>query len=83
MDAYAPELLDLGLSVMIGKGERNDEVVSSIIKNGAMYLGATGGAGALLAKAIKEQEILAYEDLGAEALRKLRVEDFPAIVLVK
>lgn len=83
MDAYAPELLDLGLSVMIGKGERNDEVVSSIRKNGAMYLGATGGAGALLAKAIKEQEILAYEDLGAEALRKLRVENFPAIVLVK
>ena len=83
MDAYAPRLLDLGLSVMIGKGERSDEVVASTKKNGAVYLGATGGAGALLAKAIKAQEVLAYEDLGAEALRKLYVEDFPAIVLIK
>ena len=83
MDAYAPELLDLGLSVMIGKGERSDKVVSSIRKNGAMYLGATGGAGALLAKSVKSQEILAYDDLGAEALRKLYVENFPAIVLIK
>lgn len=83
MDSYAPELLELGLSVMIGKGERNDEVVSSIRKNGAMYLGATGGAGALLAKSVKSQEILAYDDLGAEALRKLYVENFPAIVLIK
>lgn len=83
MDAYAPRLLDLGLSVMIGKGERSDEVVASTKKNGAVYLGATGGAGALLSKAIKAQEVLAYEDLGAEALRKLYVEDFPAIVLIK
>ncbi|MBQ7039882.1 MAG: Fe-S-containing hydro-lyase [Clostridia bacterium] len=83
MDAYAPRLLDLGLSVMIGKGERNDEVIASTRKNGAMYLGATGGAGALLAKSIKAQEIIAYDDLGAEALRKLYVEDFPAIVLIK
>ncbi len=83
MDAYAPTLLDLGLTVMIGKGERNQEVLQSIAKNGALYLGATGGAGALLAKSIKSQEIVAYEDLGAEALRKLYVEDFPAIVLVK
>ncbi len=82
MDAYAPYLLDLGLSAMIGKGERSDEVVASIHKNGATYLGATGGAGALLAKCIQSQEIIAYEDLGAEALRKLYVEDFPAIVLI-
>ena len=83
MDAYAPTLLDLGLSCMIGKGERSEEVLASISKNGAVYLGATGGAGALLAKSIKSQEIIAYADLGAEALRKLYVEDFPAIVLVK
>ena len=83
MDSYTPELLELGLSVMIGKGERSDKVVSSIRKNGAMYLGATGGAGALLAKSVKSQEILAYDDLGAEALRKLYVENFPAIVLIK
>lgn len=83
MDAYTPALLDLGLKVMIGKGERSKEVVASIKKNGAVYLGATGGAGALLAKSIKSQEIIAYDDLGAEALRKLYVEDFPAIVLVK
>lgn len=83
MDAYTPTLLNLGLKVMIGKGERSLEVVESIKKNGAVYLGATGGAGALLAKSIKSQEIIAYDDLGAEALRKLYVEDFPAIVLVK
>ncbi|MBQ2968038.1 MAG: Fe-S-containing hydro-lyase [Clostridia bacterium] len=83
MDAYAPTLLDLGLSCMIGKGERSEEVLASISNNGAVYLGATGGTGALLAKSIKSQEIIAYEDLGAEALRKLYVEDFPAIVLVK
>ncbi|MBR4030918.1 MAG: Fe-S-containing hydro-lyase [Clostridia bacterium] len=83
MDAYTPTLLDLGLKVMIGKGERSEDVVTSIKKNGAVYLGATGGAGALLAKSIKSQEIIAYDDLGAEALRKLYVEDFPAIVLVK
>jgi fumarate hydratase subunit beta len=83
MDAYAPRLLSLGLSGMIGKGERNDEVTASTIKNGAVYFGATGGAGALLARAIKKQEIIAYEELGAEALRRLYVEDFPAIVLIK
>ena len=82
MDAYAPRLLDLGLSVMIGKGERSAEVIDSIHKNGAAYFGATGGAGALLAKCIQSQEILAYEDLGAEALRKLYVINFPAIVLI-
>ena len=83
MDAYTPKLLNLGLSAMIGKGERSEEVICSIKENGAVYLGATGGAGALLAKKIKSQEIIAYEDLGAEALRKLYVEDFPVIVLSK
>lgn len=82
MDAYAPRLLDLGLRAMIGKGERSDAVVDSMRKNHAVYLGATGGAGALLAKSIQSQEILAYEDLGAEALRKLYVKDFPVIVLL-
>lgn len=83
MDAYAPTLLDLGLSGMIGKGERNEEVTASIRKNGAVYFGATGGAGALLAKRIQSSEIICYEDLGAEALRRLYVKDFPAIVLIK
>ena len=83
MDAYSPFLLDRGLKGMIGKGERNAEVTESIKKNKAVYFGATGGAGALLAKCIKSQETIAYEDLGAEALRKLYVEDFPVIVLIK
>ena len=83
MDAYSPYLLDRGLKGMIGKGERNQEVINSIKKNKAVYFGATGGAGALLAKCIKKQEIVAYEDLGAEALRKLYVEKFPVIVLNK
>lgn len=83
MDAYAPRLLDLGLTGMIGKGERNDEVVQSVKNNGCVYLGATGGAGALLSKCILSQEIIAYDDLGAEALRKLYVEDFPVTVLLK
>ncbi|MBO5454010.1 MAG: Fe-S-containing hydro-lyase [Clostridia bacterium] len=83
MDAYSPFLLDRGLKGMIGKGERNEEVTESIRKNKAVYFGATGGAGALLAKCIKSQEIIAYEDLGAEALRKLYVENFPVIVLIK
>ena len=83
MDAYAPRLLDLGLTGMIGKGERNDEVVQSVKNNGCVYLGATGGAGALLSKCIMSQEIIAYEDLGAEALRKLYVKDFPVTVLLK
>ncbi len=83
MDSYTPKLLDLGLRGMIGKGERSDDVVASIKENNAIYLGATGGAAALLAKCIKSQEIIAYEDLGAEALRKLYVKDFPAIVIIK
>lgn len=83
MDFYTPKLLELGLIGMIGKGERNEEVKKSIKSNGAVYFGATGGAGALLSKCIKKQEIIAYEDLGAEALRKLYVEDFPVTVLLK
>lgn len=82
MDKYTPTLLDLGLTGMIGKGRRTEEVRASIEKNGAIYMGATGGAGALLSKCIKECEIVAYEDLGTEAIRKLYVEDFPVTVLI-
>jgi len=82
MDAYAPALLDQGLRGMIGKGKRSAEVVESMKKNGAVYFGAIGGAGALLAKCIKKAEIVAYEDLGAEAIRRLEVEDLPAVVII-
>ena len=83
MDKYTPLLLDLGLKGMIGKGRRSDAVTESIEKNNAIYMGATGGAGALLSKCIKSSEIIAYEDLGTEAIRKLYVEDFPVTVLIK
>jgi fumarate hydratase subunit beta len=82
MDKYTPALLDLGLGGMIAKGKRSDEVVSSIIKNKSIYFAAIGGAGALLSKAIKKSEIVAYDDLGTEAIRKLEVEKFPAIVVI-
>lgn len=82
MDAYAPKLLDLGLKGMIGKGKRSDEVVASMKKNGAVYFGAIGGCGALLAKCIKKCEIVCYEDLGAEAVRRLEVENLPAVVVI-
>ena len=82
MDAYAPALLDIGLKGMIGKGKRSAEVVDSMKKNGAVYFGAIGGAGALLAKCIKKAEVVAYEDLGAEAIRRLEVEDLPAVVII-
>ena len=82
MDAYAPALLDQGLRGMIGKGKRSDEVVASMKKNGSVYFGAIGGAGALLAKCIKKAEVVAYEDLGAEAIRRLEVEDLPAVVII-
>lgn len=82
MDKYAPRLLDLGLIGMIGKGKRTQEVRDAIVRNGAVYLAAVGGAGALLSKAIKEAEVVAYDDLGTEAIRKLVVEDFPAIVVI-
>lgn len=82
MDAYAPALIELGLTGMIGKGLRNEQVVDSMKKHGAVYFGATGGAGALLAKCISAEEIIAFPELGPEALRKLTVRDFPAIVVI-
>jgi len=81
MDAYAPKSMDLGQTGMIGKGARNKEVISSIIKNKAVYFAATGGAAALISSHIKKAEVIAYEDLGAEAIHKLYVEDFPVIVV--
>ncbi|MEE3481974.1 MAG: Fe-S-containing hydro-lyase [Lachnospiraceae bacterium] len=82
MDFAAPTLLDLGLSVMIGKGKRSKEVHEAIIRNGAVYLAAIGGAGAVISKAIEKSEVVCYEDLGAEAIRRLTVKDFPAIVVI-
>ena len=82
MDKYAPKLLDLGLSGMIGKGKRSQDVISSIVLNEAVYFAAVGGAGALLSKCIKSSEVVAYDDLGTEAIRKLEVEKFPAIVVI-
>ena len=82
MDAYAPGLIERGLTGMIGKGLRNEQVVASMIKHGAVYFGAVGGAGALLAKCIVAQEITAFPELGAEALRKLTVKNFPATVVI-
>ncbi len=81
MDKYAPSLLDLGLKGMIGKGKRNKEVLDSIVKNDAIYFAAVGGAGALLSQRIKESKVIAYEDLGTEAIRELTVENFPVIVV--
>ena len=82
MDKYAPRLLDLGQKAMIGKGKRAREVIDSIIRNQAVYFAAVGGAGALLSKCVKSSELVCYEDLGAEAVLKLEVEDFPAIVVI-
>lgn len=82
MDKYAPKLLDLGLKGMIGKGKRSPQVLDAIVRNKCVYFAAIGGAGALLSKSIEESEIVAYEDLGAEAIRKLEVKDFPVIVVV-
>ena len=82
MDAYAPTLMDMGLTGMIGKGKRSPEVVESMKKNGAVYFGAIGGAGALLSQQVEKAELIAYEDLGAEAIRKLTVVDFPAVVVI-
>lgn len=82
MDKYAPELMDLGLKGMIGKGKRSQAVLDAIVRNKAVYFAAVGGAGALLSKAIKESEVVAYDDLGTEAIRKLKVENFPVIVVV-
>ncbi len=82
MDAYTPELLDLGLRAMIGKGKRSREVKDAMKRNHAVYFAAVGGAGALLSKCIRKAEILCYEDLGAEALRRIEIVDFPAIVVI-
>lgn len=82
MDAYTPQLMDAGLRGMIGKGLRSKAVVDSIIKHNGVYFAAIGGAGALLAEAIKEAEVIAFPDLGAEAIYKLRVENFPVTVII-
>jgi fumarate hydratase subunit beta len=82
MDKYAPTLLDLGQKAMIGKGKRSQAVIEAIIRNKAVYFAAVGGAGALLSKCIKESEVICYDDLGAEAIRKLYVENFPVIVVI-
>jgi len=82
MDAYSDILLDNGLKGMIGKGERSKNIIDSIIKNNAIYFAAIGGAGALLAEAIKEAEVIAFHELGPEAIYKLRVENFPVTVVI-
>lgn len=82
MDKYAPALLDLGLKGMIGKGKRSQEVREAIVRNGAVYFAAVGGAGALLSRSITSSEVIAYDDLGTEAIRKLTVKDFPVIVVI-
>ena len=82
MDAYSPTLIRLGQTGMIGKGKRNGEVISAMKEEGAVYFGAIGGCGALLSSCIKKAEIVCYEDFGAEALRRLEVEDFPVVVII-
>ena len=82
MDRYAPTLLDLGLKGMIGKGKRLQAVKDAVVRNGAVYFAAVGGAGALLSRSILASEVIAYEDLGTEAIRKLEVRDFPVIVVM-
>lgn len=81
MDKYAPTLLDMGLKGMIGKGKRSQEVLDAVVRNRAVYFAAVGGAGALLSKAILSSEVVAYDDLGTEAIRRLKVKDFPVIVV--
>lgn len=82
MDAYAPELLDLGQLAMIGKGQRSEEVKRAVVRNGAVYLAAIGGAAALMAKQIRKAEVIAFDDLGAEAVRRLYVEELPLTVVL-
>jgi len=82
MDAYAPELIKLGLTGMIGKGLRSKDVISAMVQYGAVYFGAVGGAAALISKSIKKEELIAFPDLGTEAIRKLEVENFPAVVII-
>lgn len=82
MDAYSPKLLDLGQKIMIGKGIRNAAVADAIVRNGAVYLGAVGGAGALMASSVRSSKIICWEDLGCEAVRELEVENFPLTVII-
>ena len=82
MDAYSPTMIEQGQTGMIGKGKRSPEVIEAMKKHGAVYFGAIGGCGALLSKCIKKAEVIAYDDLGAEAIRRLEVEDFPVIVII-
>lgn len=82
MDAYSPETIELGLTCMIGKGARNESVVNAMKKHGAVYIGAVGGAGALLSTCIKKCDVVDYEDLGSEAIHRLEVENFPGIVVI-
>lgn len=82
MDKYAPNLIDIGLGAMIGKGKRSQEVIDAVVRNGCVYFVAVGGAGALLSKRILSSEVVAYDDLGTEAIRKLQVTDFPVIVVI-
>jgi len=82
MDAYSPTMIEQGQTGMIGKGKRSPEVIEAMKKHGAVYFGAIGGAGALLSNCIKKAEVIAYDDLGAEAIRRLEVEDFPVIVVI-
>ena len=82
MDAYSPTLIALGQTGMIGKGKRGPEVVAAMKEHGAVYFGAIGGCGALLSSCVKKSELVAYEDLGAEAIRRLEVEDFPVVVVI-
>ena len=82
MDAYSPRLLDLGQAIMIGKGARNQAVKEAVVRNGAVYLAALGGAGALMAASVEELEVICWEDLGCEAVRRLEVKDFPLTVIL-
>lgn len=82
MDKYAPQLLDMGQKAMIGKGKRSQEVIDAIVRNQAVYFAAVGGAGALLSKCIQKSDLVCYEDLGAEAILRLEVKDFPVIVII-
>ena len=82
MDKYTPEMLDKGLKGMVGKGKRSPEVIEAMKRNGAVYFAAVGGAGALLSKCIKKADVVAYDDLGTEAIRKLEIENLPVIVVI-
>ena len=82
MDRYTPALLDLGLKAMIGKGKRSAEVVEAMVRNQSVYFAAVGGAGAIISKCIRKAEVICYEDLGTEAVRKLEVENFPMVVVI-